>query len=181
MKEVNPEYQNKTVDVKAIIQYLIEFLKHPVSKISQIPDWNLPSLFVIQISIAVLSGVIAGLIKLNIYRIANGLILMPIVSTISSLLLSTFLYYYFQFFENRTENFKKIFSLVIVASIPFYLFQVISEYFSPVTLVGFLFTSTLLVVGLNESFRMERQRTFKVVGFLFFIVFITWISNKLVP
>lgn len=179
MKEVNPDYQNKSIDVKAIIQFLVNFLKHPVKYITEIPDWNLPSLFFIQISISVLSGVLAGLLKMNLFRIANGLILMPIVSTISSLLLTALLYYYFQFFENKTENFKKLFSLIIIASIPFYLFQIISEYFSPIALIGFTFTSALLVVGLNETFKIEKKRCYQIVGVLFTLVLFTWITNKI--
>lgn len=178
MKEVNPDHQQKSIDFKSIIDFLLNFIKHPTQYITQIPDWNLPSLFFIQVSVSVISGVLAGLLKLNFYRIANGLILMPIVSTITSLLLTTFLYYYFQFFENRTENFKKLFSLVIIASIPFYLFQVVSEYFSPISIIGFAITSFLLVIGLNEIFKVEKKRAYQVVGLLFGLVLITWITNK---
>lgn len=179
MKEVNPEQHPKLVDIKSIIQFLINYIKHPVKYITEIPDWNLPSLFFIQVSVAIISGVLAGVLKMNLYRVANGLILMPIVSTISSLLLTALLYYYFQFLENRTENFKKLFSLVIIASIPFYLFQIISEYFSPIAMVGFTFTSALLVVGLNEVFKVEKKRCYQLVGALFALVLITWIGNKI--
>lgn len=181
MKEVNPEHQPKTIDVKAIIQFLLNYVKHPVKYITEIPEWNLPSLFFIQISVAVISGVLAGLLKMNFFRIANGLILMPIVSTISSLLLTTLIYYYFQFIEEKTENFKKLFSLVIIASIPFYLFQIISEYFSPIALIGFAFTSALLIVGLNETFKVEKKRCYQLVGVLFALVLLTWIANKVTP
>lgn len=181
MKEVNPEHQNKSIDVKAIIQFLVNYVKHPVRYITEIPEWNLPSLFFIQISVSVISGLLAGLLKMNFYRIANGIILMPIVSTISSLLLTAFLYYYFQFVEEKTQSFKKLFSLVIIASIPFYLFQIISEYFSPIAIIGFAFTSALLVVGLNETFKVEKKRCYQIVGVLFALVLFTWIANKLTP
>lgn len=178
MKEVNPDHQDKLIDFKAIIQFLVNYIKHPVKYIAEIPEWNLPSLFFIQVSVAIISGVLAGILKMNIYRVANGLILMPIVSTITSLLLTTLLYYHFQFFEKRTESFKKLFSLVIIASIPFYLFQVISEYFSPIALVGFTFTAALLIVGLNEVFKVEKKRCYEIVGTLFFLVLVAWIGNK---
>ncbi len=181
MKEVNSDKQARLIDFKAIIQFLVQFIKNPVKHITEIPDWNLPSLFFIQISISITSGVLAGLLKMNIYRVANGLILMPIVSTITSLLLTTLLYYYFQFFEKRTVSFKKLFSLVIIASIPFYLFQVISEYFAPIALVGFAFNSILLIVGLNEVFKVEKKRCYEIVGALFALVLLTWIGSKISP
>ncbi len=181
MKEVNPHRQTRAIDFKAIIQFLINFVKHPVKYITEIPDWNLSSLFFIQVSVAIISGVLSGLLKMNFYRIANGIILMPIVSTISSLLLTALIYYYFQFFEEKTESFRKLFSLVITASIPFYLFQIISEYFSPIALIGFAFTSALLVVGLNETFKVQKKRCYQLVGFLFALVLLTWIANKVSP
>ena len=84
--------------------------------------------------------------RLLLPLVAFGLLLMPVVSTVSVLLMSLFLYYYFQFFENRTENFRKIFTFVILTSIPFYIFQIISEYFAPITLIGFGFSFLLSII-----------------------------------
>ncbi len=168
----------KKVDLRQLIQFLIEFIKHPVNKISNLPDWNWPSLFVVQIVLAVLSGTLAGVIKLNFYRIASGMILMPIVSTVAALMLALFLYYYFQFFENRTEDYRKIFTLVILSSIPFYLFQILSEYFAPVTLIGFAFTALLAIVGLCDNFKVRRERAYQLIGILFVLVLVAWILNR---
>ncbi len=176
MREVN--VKAKKVDVKSIMRYLAEFVKHPVHKISTLPDWNWASLFTVQILIAILSGTLAGLIKLNIYRVAYGVVLMPVISTIAALLLALFLYYYFQFFENRSEDYRKIFTLVILSSIPFYLFQILSEYFAPVTLIGFGFTALLAIVGLCDNFRVSKQRAYQLIGVLFVLVLTAWILNR---
>ncbi len=178
MREVNPDQQNTSIDVKKIIETLVAFVKNPIEQISHIPDWNWPSLFLVQIVISITSGLLAGLIKFNIYRMAAGLFLMPFVSTITSLLLTTFLYYYFQFFENRTENFRKIFTFVILTSIPFYIFQIISEYFAPITLIGFGFSFLLSIVGLSENFKVTKKRAYELVGVLFVLVLITWLTNR---
>lgn len=179
MKEVNPDYRQNTIDLKSIIFYLVEFAKHPIKKITEIPDWSWASLVLVQVCISIISGALAGLLKLNLYRVAFGIFLMPIVSTVATLLMSAFIYYYFQFFEQRTESFKKIFSLVIVASIPFYLFQIFSEYMSAISLIGFGFTSALMVVGLNEVFRVEKKRCYQIIGLLFALVLFTWITNRI--
>lgn len=178
MRDVSPNSAN-AVDFKALIRFLIEFIKQPLQKISNLPDWNWSSLFVVHILLAIVSGVLAGLLKFNFYRVAAGLFLMPIVSTVAALLLSLFIYYYFQFFENRTENFKRIMTLIVLSSIPFYLFQIISEYFSPISLVGFAFTSLLGIVGLCDNFRVEKKRAYKIVGSIFTLVVIAWITNKI--
>lgn len=170
--------RTKKVNFRDLFQFLIAFIKHPVQKISVLPDWNWAALFVVQILLAVVSGTLAGVIKLNFYRIASGMILMPIVSTVAALMLALFLYYYFQFFENRTEPYRKIFTLVILSSIPFYLFQILSEYFAPVTLIGFGFTALLAIVGLCDNFAVSRKRAYQLIGILFTLVLVAWILNR---
>lgn len=176
MRDVSPE--PKTVDPKRLIQFLIQFVKNPVQGISILPDWNWPSVFTVQILLAIASGVLSGILKLNFYRIMYGIVLMPVVTTISALLLALFLYYYFQFFENKSESFRKIFILVILSSIPFYIFQIISEYFMPITLIGFAFTALLAIVGLVENFNVQKKRAYIISGGLFVLVLIAWFTNR---
>ncbi len=178
MREVNPNQTDHKIDFKKIIDTLIEFIKNPIVQIAKIPDWNWPSLFFVQIMIAISSGLLAGIIKLNIYRIAAGILIMPVVSTITSLLMATFFYYYLQFFENRTEDFRKIFTFVILSSIPFYIFQIISEYFAPITLIGFGFSFLLAIVGLSENFKVEKKRAYQLIGILFALVLVTWLTTR---
>ncbi|AGH95761.1 YIP1 family protein [Pseudobdellovibrio exovorus] len=179
MRDVTPN-QQATIDLKDLVRYLIEFIKHPTQKISQLPNWNWPSLFAFHLLLAILSGVIAGLLKLNILRVLFGLFLMPIISTLSALLMSLFLYYYFQFFENKTESFRKIFTLVALSSVPFYLFQTLSEYFAPISLIGFAFTSLLGVIGLCDNFRVERKRAYQLIGTVFGLVVLLWLANQFI-
>lgn len=153
-------------------------MKNPIEKISILPDWNWPSVFAVQILLALASGILSGLIKLNFYLVLQGIFLMPVTTTISALLLALIIYYYFQFVENRTESYRRIFILVILSSIPFYLFQIVSAYFAPISLIGFGFTSLLAIVGLNENFKVERKRAYTLVGALFVFVLIAWITNR---
>lgn len=174
MRDVTP---NQKINIKELIDFLISFIKQPVAKITELPDWSWFSLLVVQILLALVSGFLAGLIKLNIYRVLFGIFIMPVVSTIAALLLAMFLYYYFQFFESRVESYRRLFTLVILSSIPFYLFQIISEYFAPVTLIGFAFTSLLGIIGLSENFKLTRKRSAQLVGVLFVLVLATWLMS----
>ena len=154
MRDVTPGA--KPIDIKLLLNDLLEFVKSPVEKIKQLPDWNWPSVFTVQILLALASGILAGLIKLNFYRVLYGLFLMPIVTTVSAMLLALFVYYYFQFFEERTESFRKLLTFVILASIPFFIFQVISEYLRFISLIGFAFTSLLAIIGLTEILESKK-------------------------
>lgn len=179
MRDVTPN-NKPSVDIAELFQFLIKFIKHPIQNISHMPEWTWASLITVHILISVISGVLAGLLKFNFYRVAFGLFLMPIVSTVSVVMMSLFLYYYFQFFENRTEPFRKIFTLVVLSSVPFYLFQIVSEYFSVVSIVGFAFSSLVSIVGLCDNFKVEKNRAYKIVGIIFILAFAAWVSNRFV-
>lgn len=178
MREVNPEQIDLNTTIKDVFSYLLQFIKNPAEKIKHLPHWSWTSLFILQITLSIVSGVLSGLLKLNDYRVLFGLILMPVVSTVAALLLSTFFYYYFQFFENRTESFRKILTLVILASIPFFIFQILSEYFRVVSLIGFAFTSLLAIIGLKENFRVEKKRAIILVAILFVLALFTFAYNQ---
>lgn len=181
MRDVTPPPRgDQTIDVKELVEYIIEFVKHPVEKIKSLPDWNWSSLFLLHLVLSVISGVLAGLLKLNVLRIAAGLFLMPVVATTTALLLAMFLYYYFQFFEKKTESFRRLFTLVVLSSIPFYFFQVVSEYFSFISVIGFAMTSLLGMVGLCENFGVEKRRAGIVAGSLFALVLLTWIKSNFI-
>ena len=77
MRDVTPN----TPDIKALSQYLIEFVKHPVKKIKTLPDWQWTQLVTLHLLLSIVSGVLAGLLKFNFYRVAAGIFLMPFVST----------------------------------------------------------------------------------------------------
>ena len=175
MRDVSP--QPKLVDIKKLVADLVFFVKDPIHSIAVLPDWNWPSVLTVQILLALASGLLAGIIQFNFYRVLYGLFLMPVVTTVSALLLALFIYYFFQFAEGRTESFRKIFILVILSSIPFYIFQIVSVYFAPISLIGFGFTSLLAIVGLTENFRVERKRASILIGSLFVFILIAWITN----
>ena len=73
---------------------------------------------------------------------------------------------------------SKIFTFVILSSIPFYIFQIISEYFAPITLIGFGFSFLLAIVGLSENFKVEKKRAYQLIGILFALVLVTWLTTR---
>lgn len=179
MREVNPQSQpDLNTSIKDVIDFLVHYLKNPAEKIKHLPHWSWTSLLILQVTLAIASGVVSGLLKLNFYTVMYGVFLMPIVSTVAALLLTTFFYYYFQFFEERTESFRKLLTFVILSSIPFFVFQVISEYLRFVSLIGFAFTSLIAVIGLTENFRVHRKRAIVLVGTLFVLALLTWVYTQ---
>ncbi|CAE79434.1 Yip1 family protein [Bdellovibrio bacteriovorus] len=179
-RDVTPNKQQPSFEMtKEVIRYIINYLRHPVEKIKTLPDWNWPLLIMTLVALSILSGVLTGLVPPNFFRIMGGIIVSPMVAAVTTFIGSLFIYYYFQVFEKRTCSLRKIFTLVLFANIPFFIFQVGSELLPPITLLGFAFTALLMAVGLTENFQMEKRRALRLVTILFAIVFIIWLWNRI--
>ncbi len=163
---------------KEVAQTLLHFLRHPIQRISPLPDWNWLVLLVTTVVTSIISGVIGGFIPLNPYRIAAGIILSPIVGLVMTMVMATFLYYYFQVFERRTCSLRKLYTLVLLAGIPFYIFQTISDVIWIITPVGFAFTALITVVGLVENFGMQKKRAIRLVATILVFTLLVWAWNR---
>lgn len=179
-RDVTPNQQpSSTQNAKEVLRYLVDYLKQPIHNIKTLPDWRWSTLIITLVVISMISGVITGLVPPNFFRIMSGVIVSPMVAAVVAFIGSMFIYYYFQVFEKRTCSLRKIFTLILFADIPFFIFQIGSELIPPITLVGFAFTSLLMAVGLTENFQMEKRRSFRLVTILFSLVFILWLWNRI--
>ena len=178
-RDVTPQNQQPSDIVRIVFNYIFNYLRNPVERIKTLPDWNWSTLLITLIVVSIISGVLTGLVPPNFFRLMGGIIISPIVGVTTTGLGALFIYYYFQVYEKRTCSFRKLFTLLLFANIPFFIFQVGSELIPPITLVGFAFTALLLAVGLTENFQMEKRRSIRLVTILLAIVFILWLWNRI--
>lgn len=176
--KTSPE-QNPYHDFKNKILIVFHFLKHPMQEVKNLPDWNWSTLTLFLAIFSIGSGVLFGLIPPNFYRILGGFTLAPAISFFMTGLLTVFFYYYFQIFERRTVDFRRLYTLVIFSNFPFFIFQIGSQIVPPLTLVGFAMTSAIIAVGLTENFQMEKRRAIRLVLFLLAIVFLIWLKDRI--
>lgn len=180
MRDVTPPQDLSSLGfIKEHLLFIVHYLRHPIQRIKSLPDWPWKELAMMFIIMSIGSGVLTGFAPPNVYVIAAGLFIAPIISIIMHGLFTLILYYYFQIFENKTHSFRALFTLVFFANIPFFIFQIGSEVVPPITLIGFLFTAFLLIVGLTENFKLPKAQSIRLVGIIFFIVFIVWIINRI--
>ncbi len=178
-RDVTPQNQQPSDIVRTVFNYIFNYLRNPVERIKTLPDWSWSTLLITLIVVSIISGVLTGLVPPNFFRLMGGIIISPIVGVTTTGLGALFIYYYFQVYEKRTCSFRKLFTLLLFANIPFFIFQVGSELIPPITLVGFAFTALLLAVGLTENFQMEKRRSIRLVTILLAIVFILWLWNRI--
>ncbi len=167
------------VDLREILSTLVRFFKNPVMVMKQMPEWDWKTLVVLQLLTSLISSLIASLINLNIWKILQGILVIPPVSLMTAGVSSLFLYYAFLFLTQQNLPPKDIFTLVILSNIPFFIFHTFNPFFPPITLLGFLFSALLLVVGLVERFSLPRPLVLKVVGSIWFVYLIIWALGQI--
>lgn len=160
-------------------QHLVRFLRHPVTEIKNIPDWSWGRVLGLQVSLAAVTGALAGLVEKKIsLSIIVGLFISPILTLITLGISTLFFYYCFQIFAEKTVSVRRLFTLILFASIPQYIFQIVSSYVPPITLVGMAFAAYLLLVGFVENFQIQKKMALKMIVTLYVLFFLIWFSDQ---
>lgn len=178
-RDVTPGKSSAAEHLQSMLRYVFHYLRNPIEGIKSLPEWSWGSLVICMVGLSMASGVISGFIPPSFFRIVGGLVLSPVVGVASGMVGSLLIYYYFQVFEKRTCSLRKIFTLILFANIPFFVFQTISEIIPPITLLGFAFAAMLLAVGLTENFKMEKRRAVRLAAILFCVIFVLWLWNRI--
>lgn len=161
--------------IKNTIQTVLQFLRRPAEGIKSLPRWSWGHLALVQVVIAAGSGALGGLLDEKIVlSIFLGLFLSPILTVISILISSIYFYYMFQIFAEKDFPKRQIVTIVLFASIPQTLLQIISGYLPIVALVGMAFTALLLIIGFVENLRLPRSLVVRLVLALYFAFIILW-------
>lgn len=166
-------------EIKKEFLFLLRFLRNPLSEIKTHLSWTWQKSILIYALISVTAGFINGLIPPNIYNMAFGLLFMPVITFVTSHILTGFFYYYFQVFERRQIGFLTLFHMVILANIPFLLIHTISSFLPPVTLIGLAFSAFLMIIGLTEKFSLNKKKAIQLVCVLYFMIFSVWIWERI--
>jgi len=150
-----------------------------MSEIVKIPDWSWQRLLLFQIVFTMATGALGGLISLHIFSIITQMILVPILTLITLSVSCLFFYYSFQIFADRTLGYRQLFGTVFFANIPFFIFQIVSIYLPPVSLVGLAFTAMLLVVAFVDRFMIPKKIVVRLIGALYVVFIAIWIGQKI--
>lgn len=165
--------------LKIDFHFILDFLKNPIQRISHFPNWSWKKTVLLNVLLSIMAGTLNGLIPPNIYNIAYGLFFMPLITIILIHILGGFFYYYFQVFEKRTVDFLNLLRMVVLAHIPYLILHCLTSLLPPLVLVGFAFSALLLIVGLTDSFSLDKKRAIKLVSILYAMVFAVWLWEKI--
>jgi hypothetical protein len=165
--------------LKSDLLFILDFLKNPIQRISQLPDWSWKKIIILNAGLSVTAGVLNGLIGTNHYQIAFGILFLPIITFMMTHVLAGFFYYYFQVFEKRTVDFLSLLRMIFLSNVPFLIVHTLTAILPPLTFLGLAFAGMILVVGLTDHFKLEKKRAIKLVVLLYAMVFLVWIWDRL--
>lgn len=166
-------------ELRILLPYLFHFVRRPVEGIKQSPRLSWPSLLSVQIGGAMLSGCLVGLINRNFWDFLIGLLIFPLTGLVSSLVFTLFLAYFFSLFRSTYLDFRQLYGIVVLANLPYFIFHTVSGFLPPIDLIAFALTAILLIVGMVEQFGLERRTVVRLVGILYFVFVVLWITAQL--
>lgn len=145
------------------ILVLPHFFKNPVQGMRLLPDWDWPTMVLLQGAFAAACAVIGNMLERDILGVFTGLVLAPLSSIVVIAVGSGFFYYTFLFFFKREIPFRQIWLHQIFAAIPVQLTAVTAPIIPPVILIGVAASMYLLYVGFTENFHLERAKVKKLL------------------
>lgn len=165
--------------LRDLLPYLIRFIRHPVEGIKNTPRMSWPAIFSIQLGGAMLSGALLGILNMNFWDFLIGLFIFPITSLVTSIVFSLFLTYFFSLFRSTYLEFRRLYAIVVLANLPYFIFHTVSGFLPPIDLIGFALTAILLIVGIVEQFSLDRKTVVRLVSVLYLVFAILWMAAQI--
>jgi hypothetical protein len=166
-------------ELQDLPSFLRLFAVSPIRAMRGLPPWHWSTFISLQIGIAIISGVLLGLISLSFWNFILGLVVLPISTLLASFVITFFLNYFFAFFTKTYLDLRRLFGVVVVAQIPFLILHILSAHVPPIDLIGFGITCLLLIVGLIEHFQMNRKVVTRLALSIYILFSAIWIGVQI--
>lgn len=169
--------QSEIVELK---NFLVPFIRHPLVQIQNIPFWEWSRIILLQLLLTPAIGALKGFATQEkiFSSVLGGFFSFPILTLITMMISTLFIYYSFQIFCSETLSFRRLYLIVLLANIPFFLIQVISVLFQPLILLGLAFSTLLVITGITANFKIEKKLVIKIIGSLYLIYALIWTAGK---
>ncbi len=175
MKQIN--WNLLRAKLKEGILVLPHFAKNPVQAMRTLPDWDWPTMLILQAALAAMCAVVGNLLERDLFGMVTGLILAPIASVVVLAVGSGFFYYTFLFFFKREIPFRQIYLHLIFASVPVKIVSMAVPIIPPVILIGVAAAMYLLFIGFTDNFHLERAKIKKLLIGLGVIYGLFWATQ----
>lgn len=160
--------------VRDLPAHLVRFARDPLNAIKTPIRLSWPAALLLQTGGAAISGAFASLIARSIIDFIISIAVFPVIAVTVCAVLTLFLYYLFAGFTSTFLDIRRLYSLVVMATLPFFVIHAFSGFLAPLDLIGFALSAILLTVGLVEQFALDRRFVFKLLASIFGVFFVLW-------
>jgi len=162
-------------DIKAraleIARYLPSYFRNPIESIRRVPSWDWTTAIILQVLISITCGVLGGLVARSFLSVfVTGVFVRPVMGLIATFLWTTIFYYAFIFIEKLQLEYRKIYVIVVLAMIPYFISGIFSPLFKPLEIIGIVASAGMLIRGFTDNFLIERKRVTRIVAALAILV-----------
>lgn len=163
-----------TQDYQKIIRYLYGLILNPLKRIRAVPPFEWSQIVVLQLIAAAISGGLAGVTAQFFINVFLGIFIFPIVVVITTMIAVVFFYYFYLLLIGRRLDYRKLYVLLVFASLPMLVFHIISPLLPFIDIAGYLVTAILTLVGLTENFGVPKAITLRLVLVIFGLLILQW-------
>ena len=167
-------FQSRT---KEVLHFLMEYFKNPIIGIRKTPEWDWPTVIIVQGALSSFCGLLSGIVAQSVSGALLGFIFFPITAIITHFVVSGFFYYTFLFFYNTQVAFRQLYIVTVLANLPFIVLTILSPLLRPITLVGLAVTGLLLLVGFVENFRLPKRSLARFLLILYALYVVMWVVS----
>ena len=169
-----PPSLSRVVDLFA---FLSGFVRDPIDTMKSPLKLTWPAALSLQAGAAMASGALAGALSRNFWDFIVGLLLFPLSSIVIGFIFSGFFFYFFVAFRSTYLDYRRLHSIVVVTTMPYFVLHAVSGFLAPIDLIGFALTSLLLIVGLVEQFGLDRTVVVRLIVGMYTVFFLVWVGS----
>lgn len=166
--------------LREIALFLPKFFRSPIEGMKQLPHWDWLTIITLHAMFAAIVGLFSGMI----HRTLISIIFQPFTSVLSALFIgfsgAALFYYFILFYLNRQTDFLRLYTMVTLATLPMIALRVLAIIGSPINLIGFAITCLLCSVGLVENFAVQRKLAIRVLGSIYFLFALVWVTGVII-
>ena len=161
------DWSNIRARLGEALRALPHFAKNPVVGMRTLPDWDWPTILILQAGFAAVTASLSHLIGRNFVLMITSLVIAPITHLALVAVFAGFFYYVFKFAFARDVPYRQVYLNTVFASIPTQLILIVAPLLPPLALVGGFGTCLLAYVGFVDNFHIPAKPIRILLGVMF--------------
>jgi len=153
---------------------LPHFFRNPVQFMRNLPDWEWPTILILQGAFAIFCSLLANFIERDYFGLITGIVVAPIMNYLLAAVAAGFFHYLFLFVFKREITYRKVYIHVLFASVPLCIVSTIAFLLPPLILLGMAAGLMLLFVGFVDNYQIPRKPLSRILFTILAVHLVYW-------